>query len=190
LVAGRAYSAPAAGGVRFTVSSDHVFNDFGTFSFSKSQQDRFKGGELWQEWATRYPELFDEKDVDLAKSQGPRGYHFYEWLAAVIIFNSTGYLSLVEKYETPSHLRKFKIFSSMVGPDLLQLVLDYETFGGTQCPDLFVYSPTGNDWFFCEVKGQGDRLRPIQKEYFTELSRISQRPINVVKLRSARVEKT
>ena len=167
-----------------------MFVDIGTFVFNRSQQTRFKSGELWKEWACQYPNIFDDRDLDLARTQGPGGVHFYEWLAAVVLFNTTGYLSLVEKYESPSHPRKYELFSSMIGKELLDLVLNNEMFGGTQCPDLFVYSPSFSDWFFCEVKGQGDRLSPTQKVYFEELAKIAGKPIRVVKFHEAKFEKT
>ena len=132
-----------------------MFADIGSFVFSRDQQARFKSGELWREWSRAYPELFDDRDIQLAQSQGPSGTHFYEWL----------------------------LFKSMIDDKLLKLVLDYETFGGTQCPDLFVYSPDKRDWFFCEVKGQGDRLSSAQKEYFGELGRVSGKPIKVVRFK-------
>lgn len=167
-----------------------MFVELGTFTFNRSQQAHFKSGELWKKWASQYPNLFDDRDLDLARTQGPGGVHFYEWLAAVVIFNTTGYLSLVEKYESPSHLRKYKIFSSMISKEALDLVLDYETFGSTQCPDLFVFSPSLNDWFFCEVKGQGDRLSPTQKVYFEELAKVTEKPIRVVRFKEAKFAQT
>ena len=84
-----------------------MFVDIGTFAFSRAQQARFKSGELWNEWVCQYPNIFDDRDIDLVRTQGSSGVHFYEWLAAVLIFNTTGYLSLVEKYESPSHPRKY-----------------------------------------------------------------------------------
>jgi hypothetical protein len=38
-----------------------------------------------------------------------------------------------------------------------------------------------SDWFFCEVKGLGDRLSPAQKEYFEELSKLSGKSIRIIK---------
>lgn len=165
------------------VSDSNVFFELGVFKFNKAQQDRFKSGTLWREWSRRYPDIFDDRDVDLARTQGPGGTHFYEWLAAITIFNTTGYLSLVEKYESRSHPRKFEIFCSCIDNELLELVLDYETFGGTQCPDLFVYSRDKRDWFFCEVKGEGDRLSPTQRKYFEALAELSGKPIRTVQFR-------
>ncbi len=164
-------------------SNGNLFLELGVFRFGKAQQERFKSGELWAEWARKYPEIFDERDLDLVRTQAPGGTHFYEWLAAIVVLNATGYLSLVEKYESPSHPRKYEIFCSCIDKELLELVHDYDTFGGTQCPDLFVYSRDKRDWFFCEVKGQGDRLSPTQRQYFEALAELSGKPIRTLQFK-------
>jgi len=52
-----------------------------------------------------------------------------------------------------------------------------------QCPDLLCFKPDYTDWFFCEVKGPTDKLRDEQREYFSLISSVSKKPIQVIKLR-------
>src|SRR5437867_3464231 len=48
------------------------------------------------QWASLYPQLFDQDDVRLTRLQ-PKN-HFSEWFAAIHLFHRDGALSLVEKY--------------------------------------------------------------------------------------------
>lgn len=57
------------------------------------------------------------------------------------------------------------------------------TAGEPQCPDLLVYAPDRSDWFFVEVKGPRDRLRPKQRDYFDELTSVTGRPWFVARLK-------
>lgn len=76
----------------------------------------------------------------------------------MLIYGSTGYLSLMEKYVTPGHMAKRKIFDRAVPAAVLELMLEE----CTGVPGLFVYSPDRSDWYFCEVKGPGDELGKAQ----------------------------
>jgi len=143
---------------------------------------RFKSGELMRVWSRRYKKIFDVNDRKLAKSQNER--HFYEWLAAILLYQSTGYISLIEKYQFSKETRKRAILDKLnrkglISDDLLDLMINRKDygFGRTQCPDLFLYSPDFSDWFFCEVKGPRDRVKEMQKKYFEKLSRLSRKPI-------------
>lgn len=111
------------------------------------------------------------------------GYHFHEWLGAVLLHESTGYLALVEQYEFPVHKRKFEILRRLGSDDLLRLIADRATWGGVQCPDLLVYSPDLSGWFFCEVKGPGDKIRDVQRQYFEAIGRVSGKDIALLTLR-------
>ena len=53
------------------------------------------------EWAQRFPELFDADDRRLAEAQGPLGYHFYEWLAAIVLHHTTGYFVVGVEVRVP-----------------------------------------------------------------------------------------
>ena len=154
-----------------------IEHPIGTVPFHPSQRERFGSGELAPEWARRYPKLFDEDDLRLATSQPY--YHFFEWLGAIVLFNTTGYLSLVEKYEFRAHPRKVQIVEQLVPPEALEAMRG----GEAQCPDLLVYAPDLSDWFFCEVKGPRDRLRPVQKQYFASLSTRCAKPVYVLRFR-------
>ena len=123
--------------------------------YSKLQRDRFRDGSLRDTWFARYHGCcFDDDDLRIAANQ-PQN-HFFEWLAAINVYNAMGLHALVEKFESKhTHPRKFEIFEKLMGPDTLKFVLDYGTddFGGTGCPDLLLYQPDLSDWFFCRDQG-------------------------------------
>ncbi len=161
-----------------------MFIELGVFEYNSRQWDRFVSGELWRQWAEDYPDIFDQRDVQIAATQaGPAmRLHFHEWLAAVLLFHTYGYLSLVEQYEFKAQERKQTLLKRILPPDVLALVMDHsKNFGRVQCPDLLVYSPDFSNWFFCEVKGPRDRLREPQIRFFEELARVSGKEIRVVR---------
>jgi hypothetical protein len=145
------------------------------FTYSKSQRDHFRSGDLIHDWAQKYPILFDERDIDICQNQPE--YHFFEWLGAVVLYEATGYLSLVEKYETKSHTRKFNTFRQVVPKDVFEHVLSMRT----GIPDLFVYSKDFRYWFFCEVKGNRDVIRKNQLARFNVLEKLSGREVIILK---------
>ena len=154
-----------------------MFEEIGTFGFHPHQRDKFRDGSLASSWAKQYPQLFDDQDLRLSMSQNV--YHFFEWLGAILLFNTTGYLSLVEKYEFKRHKRKQGILKQIMSSEVLDLIQNKDT----QCPDLLAYAPDRSGWFFCEVKGPGDRLTSAQKHYFGDLSRLTEKPIRIIKFR-------
>jgi hypothetical protein len=160
-----------------------MIREIGRFEIDRRQQQLFKSGPLPKAWRKQYPQLFDSDDWRLAASQGPLGYHFVEWLAAILLFHMTGFRSLVSKYEFKRHSRKKRILERLVSPEVLDLIRDRSRFGNTQCPDLLVYSPKLDDWFFCEVKGPGDRLSAKQREYFELLASTSGKEVGVIRFR-------
>ena len=132
-----------------------------SFSFLAGQRQRFRDGELVREWRTRYPNLFDDDDQRVLKTSQQRRYHFLEWLSAVLLFESMGYLSLVEKYTSKSHPQKQGPLRKCLTQELEAWL--YANESGQ--PDLFVYSSNHSEWFFCEVKGPGDRIRRNQHDW-------------------------
>jgi hypothetical protein len=90
---------------------------------------------------------------------------------------------LITKYAFPSHKRKWRIFNEIAPQPVLTLLSRDKDrgYGGTQGPDLFVYKPDATDWFFVEVKGLTDRMRPSQEKLFKKLGRESDRPVRVAK---------
>lgn len=156
-----------------------MIKEIGPFLFHTQQRERFKSGHLLREWAKQYPEIFEKRDVEIAQNQ--ESYHFYEWLAAILLFHSTGYRSLVEKYEFEGHPEKREVLRKLVSPDLLKLITDHEdSFGRVQCPDLLVYAPDLSDWFFCEVKGSTDSVSEEQEQFFKALAQASGKPVYVL----------
>lgn len=128
-----------------------------TFTYHAAQRERFRSGPLAEEWKSRYPMLFNQADLDLVRHQPL--YHFFEWLSAVLIYEATGWLSLVESYTARTHPEKRDTLSAIVGDDIFK-ELDLNQSGQ---PDLFVYRPGTDLWFFCEVKGGPDRERDNQR---------------------------
>ena len=124
--------------------------------------------------------LFDANDTKIALNQRHLGYHYYEWFAAILLYHTRGFLSLVEAYAYKSHKRKRRILESLVTGNVLDFIASRGISSVTQCPDLLVYSPDGKDWFFCEVKGPRDQLREPQIRFFEELARVSGKDICVV----------
>jgi len=52
--------------------------------------------------------------------------HFFEWLAAVLIYQSFGYLSLQEQNEFKVQERKRAIVQALLTPDLFVLVTNHK----------------------------------------------------------------
>lgn len=152
------------------------------FLYHPAVRDEFQSGKLVTLWSSRYPDIFDGQDLRLARSQP--GYHFYEWLAAVLMYESTGYVSLIEKYDCPNlHPRKVAVFERIVGPELADWLFD----DSTGKPDLFIYDPCAtSDWFFCEVKGGPDRLRPIQCDVAKRLHERTRKRVRLLSLHAVR----
>ena len=48
-----------------------------------------------------------------------------------------------------------------------------------------MYAPDLSDWFFCEVKGPRDRLRPVQVNKFEGLAMVSGKPVRLLYLKWA-----
>jgi hypothetical protein len=79
--------------------------------------------------------------------------------------------------------RTLVILADVVSPKTYGLIVDHPEFGTTQPPDLLMCAPDRSDYFFCEVKGPGDRLRSAQRAFFDALSEVSGKPIHMVRLR-------
>ena len=145
---------------------------------------RFKAEDLSLSWASIYPMLFDEDDLRIAMSQAEMGYHFYEWLAAILIFHSYGLYSLVEQYQFKKHSNKQEKLAKLTNQDVISFMQSHPDIGNVQCPDLLVYSPDYSDWFFCEVKGPNDKLRKTQIDFFNALSSKAKKPIKMIEFKN------
>jgi hypothetical protein len=56
--------------------------------------------------------LYKTQGLEIAQSQP--SYHFFEWLAAVLVFQTFGYLSLLEQYEFKAHERKCAVLRDLI----------------------------------------------------------------------------
>ena len=157
---------------------------YGDFPYDPDEREDFAQGTLQKVWAATHPHLFDEDDLRIALTQ-PRN-HFFEWLAAIRLFSDVGYVSLVEKYQFRRHQRKHSIFRRTVPSVVYDLVTRRGYFGSRQGPDLFAYRPDGEDWLFCEVKGDPDRVRDSQTVFWGQIERVSGRPIMLIHFHDAR----
>jgi hypothetical protein len=123
--------------------------------------------------------LFDKDDRMICRSQHGGGYHFYEWLAAILLYESTGYLSLVEKYWSNAHPRKLAIWDKLC-PEAVRNVPHESGW-----PDSFFYAPDLPDWFFLETKG-ADKILDAQHRCFADLYRVSRRTVRVLQFKELR----
>lgn len=155
--------------------------DIGTIEVRRSQRDLWRAGSLMPEWKLRFPELFDEQDVGIAENQPD--YHFWEWLAAIVLYHATGYRALVEKYEYANHPRKREIVAKLLPDEVMRVLRDRSEHGSVQGPDLLMYAADMSDWFFCEVKGPGDRLRSEQMSKFEALAMVSGKAVRLLHLK-------
>ena len=156
----------------------------GVFDIPKADRVSFKSGDLWRCWLKDYPGLFDADDVRLLKEQSLRGYHYYEWRAAVLLKADFGYHSLIEKYQFKNHVGKQAIFLQRVPDGVKDLLARRKEYGNSQMPDLFAYKPDDPaDWFFCEVKGGPDPVRPTQEAYFRALGIVAGKAVRLIQFR-------
>jgi hypothetical protein len=155
------------------ISDSERFIENLRFCYHLSLRKQFCSGTLGPIWSKKYPQIFDEMDCALYASQSKRGYHFHEWLAAILLYETTGFFSLIEKYGSSNHERKMKIWES-VAP---QAIRDLPNDCGW--PDLFVYAPDRSDFFFCETKGK-DRLGADQIECFQAIHRACGKKVYLV----------
>ena len=150
---------------------------------SNLQRERWKSGELFEEWFKMFPELFDHMDFENTVNMAAYGYKFVDWLSAITVYECLGYLSLVEGYEFNNHERKQKVIKSLLPKAVLEIIQLPRAERKAQCPDLLCYSPDYSDWFFCEVKGPGDNLSENQDALFGRLYKASnKKPIQLIKL--------
>ena len=135
-----------------------------------------ESGELVNSWVNDYGFLFDADDVRVATGiEGQKQQmHFSEWFTAIKMFEATGYYSLNEKYESSEHTVKHAVLEKLVSPEILSFMVKQKPEkGDMDCPDLLMYKPDFSDWYFCDVKGPGDNLRPEQALYWQELIEIT-----------------
>ncbi|MBN2241017.1 MAG: VRR-NUC domain-containing protein [Dehalococcoidales bacterium] len=126
--------------------------------------------------------LFDKQDFKIAMNQAHLGYHFFEWLAAIILYESMGLLSLVEQYEYKSHRRKQALLERIVPREVFARVKDHKLdFGRIQCPDLLAFTYNYSEWLFFEVKGPEDRISKKQFIIVSALEQAGSPPVRAIK---------
>lgn len=131
---------------------------------------------LAAQWLTAFPQLFDVDDLRLTKKQSR--HHFWEWFAAVHIFERDGAYSLVEKYNCLAHPRKIALYESLLD-DRQRALLD-AACPDVQPPDLLVYAPDMSEFRFAEVKGPTDRLRAEQQASHDAIERTLGVPVELI----------
>ena len=156
------------------------FELLASFKTHPDLHNQFKSEKLYNQWAHNYPMLFDQDDLRIAISQASMGYHYYEWLSAILIYHTIGKYSLIEQYQFKNHQKKHEKMLKLTTLGVIGFMNSHPEFGDVQCPDLLVYDPDYSDWFFCEVKGPNDRLRDSQLEFFTELCKRTSKPIKII----------
>ena len=158
------------------------------FPFSQSDRDAFVAADspLITRWAKEYDFLFDDIDIRTARNQAPirksgwGGYHFYEWLAAILIYRATGMWSLVEGYQGQKHERKQRTLDQLLTNEQRSLILADRTYKAG-APDLLVYAPDYSSFFFCEVKGPGDTVKPKPAEFFRAIESACGKPVVIAR---------
>jgi hypothetical protein len=154
---------------------------------NKQEKEDFKSKGLGLKWATKYPNLFDNDDIRLYKSQSKYGYHYFEWKAAIHFWEEIGYQSLNQKYQTKQHAHKKRLIESnkYISEKNWKEILPLPGM----LPDLFVYSKETEDWFFCEVKSPNDGLHDNQNTSFPQISRYTKKPIGLITFGKKRISK-
>jgi hypothetical protein len=164
-------------------STPSCFRPLGPIPYTARLRVSFREGRLAEEWVAIYPQLFDALDLRQARNQAASGHLFHEWFAAIALHVATGYRALVAKYQFRKHARKWDTAQKLIGPSAWGAILERAAESRCHGPDLLMYAEDHSHWFFCEVKGPTDRIRPRQREHFESIAGITQRPIYVLSLR-------
>ncbi len=157
--------------------------------YTKAQHDLFRSGPLFETWATAYPMLFDDIDLALARSQARLGRHFVEWLAAIHLFHTRGWISLQAKYLYKKHKAKRAIVEGLVSSEAMDFFNSLKPAEYYQSPDLFSYTPSTGEWRFVEVKNRrsSDKLRQSQIAFFDRVLEATGAELHLVTLGKLRV---
>lgn len=135
---------------------------------------------LADHWLRQYPALFDADDLRITREQPDK--HFYEWLTAICLFHTAGALSLVEKYTFGrAHPRKHQVLKRLLTPEQIEFLRGLPN----QPPDLLVYTPAYDRYWFVEVKGPTDRVRAIQRATNEAIRQELGVPVETVSVRRA-----
>jgi hypothetical protein len=124
---------------------------YATLVTNEAHRDFFHKGNLVEEWVRMYPMLFDSDDLRIALNQKQLGYHYYEWFAAVLLYHTTGLLSidLQSRFETVEML-----------DELIKIV-------EAHFPNYFAYKAKAI--VTKAVSTAGNRIQALQKHGFERL---------------------
>jgi hypothetical protein len=151
-----------------------------TFYFKPDDQKKWRAcaAQRAYKWQQDYPELFDDHDVLTVVHQPETG--FVEWVVAIELFSRFNLCSIwgggSGLFRPKNHeglkARKVRLFQELV-PDEKdrQFLVGGHDFHMGSPPDLLVYPQDKSRYFFVEVKGPGDRLRPTQKSFFPAIEK-------------------
>jgi hypothetical protein len=89
---------------RLTNPRMDTFITLGCLEYHADQRRRFREGILRRQWCDQFPQLFDHDDFTRASNR-TRSYFFFEWLAAIVLHQSTGFFALVTRYQTDARKR-------------------------------------------------------------------------------------
>jgi hypothetical protein len=160
------------------------------FSYPKHLKKQFQldtRGQI-EAWQRDYPFLFDVRDASLANEYQGRTLspHFLEWFAAIKIYETLGYYSLNQSYETIGHAAKQGLLRKMASEDAFRfMTTPHPVYGEGLCPELLLYRPDFSDWCFCTVRGPKDSLQPEQAYFWRELLAITGKKIMQVTIKEA-----
>ena len=138
---------------------------------------------LADEWALAYPQIFDADDLRMTVKQPHT--HFFEWFVAIHLFETTGALSLLEKYCYRNHQRKVQLLNQFLSAEHCAFLRNFRATHGVQPPDLFVYMPDTKRFWFAEVKGPTDRLSILQRESHVALAETFGVPVQMFYVRAS-----
>ena len=155
------------------------------FLYSKKIRNEYMQGNLWNQWMSEFPQIFKIEENAWAPNQYNGGYGFFEMLTAILIYKAVGFLSLTEYCKPNKHPQDITLMKKMLDDDLYKFSLGDLTYIGhkPQPPDLFCFAPDYSDWFFCEVKGNQDRFRNYQLEYFRDMQKRTGGKVYLCKLK-------
>jgi len=155
------------------------------WDYDPALRDNFKEGNLRDLWIRQYRNiLFDDADYETSKNQND--YHFFEWYAAITIYEKTGWKCLVEKYQFKNHPKQREIFRRIVPQEIFALG-ERGLHQGPQMPDLFAFSPDEKEYRFYEIKGNRDTISGTQRKLFDEIMEISGKKVIVVRFKPQKV---
>ena len=171
------------GKIRKEVHQEYFFlQNLGPIHVDASlRSKRYEYG-LYDKWRSRFDSLFDDDDLRQTHQQA----HFYEWIGAIVLHHLTGYDALVEKYGFEAHgphPKKQEVIKRLSLPNHLRDLMK-TTHRTVMCPDLLMYRPHDlSKWFFCEIKGPGDKLQDNQLKFFEQLANADGKPIFVLRFK-------